>query len=79
MAHHSAGNPAAAPGVAKGAVLPFIMLDAERCQAPMDIDGPGGEYDPVTQTWTGRIRIGAGTYSSRSNGSKGGYSYQSDD
>lgn len=59
--------------------LPFIMIDADRAEAPLDIDGPNGEYDPLTQTWTGRIRIGAGTYSSRSNGARGGYSHQSDD
>jgi len=59
--------------------LSFIMMDAERCEAPLDIDGPAGVYDPVTQTWIGGIRKGAGSYSNRSNGSKGGYSYQSDD
>ena len=41
--------------------------------------GPEGYYDPKTQTWIGRRPLSAATSSSRSNGSRGGYSYQSDD
>ncbi len=55
----------------------FLMLTAEIREPEA---APAGKYDPETQTWTGNpVPLGAGTYSSRSNGSKGGYSYQSDD
>ncbi len=54
----------------------FVMLNA-------DIRAPdqaiGGHYDPASQTWIGEHRLGLGSHSSRSNGSSGGYSYQSDD
>lgn len=55
----------------------FVMVNASVCEEPDE--GLYGYYDPDTQTWIGEKRIGAGTYSSRSKGSKGGYSYQSDD
>jgi hypothetical protein len=58
-------------------VRAFLMLNA-------DIRAPGiapeGHYDPETQSWIGESTpLSAGTSSSRSNGSRGGYSYQSDD
>ena len=55
----------------------FVMLNAE-IRMPAS-DAPEGYYDPQSQTWIGRLPLGAGTSSSRSNGSRGGYSYQSDD
>ena len=57
----------------------FVMVNAPVCQDPETGEALHGYYDPDTQTWVGEKRIGAGTYSSRSNGSKGGYSHQSDD
>lgn len=54
----------------------FLMLNAEIREPGA---APEGFYDPESQTWVGRIPFGAGTSSNRSNGSKGGYSYQSDD
>ena len=57
----------------------FVMVNAPVCEDPETGEIVHGYYDPETQTWVGEKRIGAGTYSSRSNGSKGGYSYQSDD
>lgn len=58
--------------------LAFVMLNATVCE-PRELDRQEGYYDPDSQSWVGQIRKGAGTYSSRSNGSGGGYSYQSDD
>ena len=58
--------------------LAFVMLNASVCE-PRELDERHGYYDPESQSWVGQIRKGAGTYSSRSNGSGGGYSYQSDD
>jgi len=55
----------------------FVMVNAA-IQAP-GITEPDGFYDPHTQTWIGGRHLGMGTSSSRSNGSRGGYSYQSDD
>jgi hypothetical protein len=57
----------------------FVMVNAPIRQDPETGEAVHGYYDPETQTWVGEKRIGAGTYSSRSNGSKGGYSHQSDD
>lgn len=54
----------------------FVMLNAEIREPD---EAPEGYYDPETQTWVGRIPFGAGTSSNRSNGSRGGYSYQTDD
>lgn len=54
----------------------FLMLAGEIREPD---DAPEGYYDPETQTWIGRTPLGAGSYSNRSNGSRGGYSYQSDD
>ena len=54
----------------------FVMLGAEIRDPDADV---GGYYDPATQTWIGGRRLGLGSYSNRSNGSSGGYSYQSDD
>lgn len=62
--------------VAASQAQAFVMLNAPVCEPSADV---AGYYDPETQTWVGQIRIGAGTYSSRSNGSRGGYSHQSDD
>ncbi len=64
-------------GQSGAAARAFVMLNASICEEPTE--ALHGYYDPETQTWIGEKRIGAGTYSSRSNGSKGGYSYQSDD
>jgi hypothetical protein len=62
---------------ASPSVPAFLMLNAEIREPEA---APAGHYDPETQCWTGTpTPLGAGTYSSRSNGSKGGYSYQSDD
>ena len=55
----------------------FVMIGAA-IQEP-DAAEPEGYYDPATQTWIGGRRLGLGSYSNRSNGSSGGYSYQSDD
>lgn len=57
----------------------FVMLNATICEPDENEDEYIGYYDHETQTWRGRIRIGCGSYSSRSNGSSGGYSYQADD
>ncbi|MSP03420.1 MAG: hypothetical protein EXR07_20620 [Acetobacteraceae bacterium] len=54
----------------------FVMLNAEIRDPDGDVEG---YYDPGSQTWIGGRRLGLGSYSSRSNGSKGGYSSQSDD
>ena len=54
----------------------FVMLGAEVQEPDAELDG---YYDPASQTWIGGRRLGLGSYSNRSNGSKGGYSYQSDD
>jgi len=56
----------------------FVMLNATVCE-PDSENEQRGFYDPESQTWVGQIQYGAGTYSSRSNGSRGGYSHQSDD
>lgn len=55
----------------------FVMLDAE-IRAPGGA-APQGYYDPESQTWIGDMPYGFGTSSSRSNGARGGYSYQYDD
>jgi hypothetical protein len=60
-----------------GSARAFVMVNASICEEPGE--ALHGYYDPETQTWVGEKLIGAGTYSSRSNGSKGGYSSQSDD
>ena len=57
-------------------VKAFVMINAEIRHPGEDLDG---YYDPDTQTWIGGRRLGLGSYSQRSNGSKGGYSAQSDD
>jgi hypothetical protein len=57
----------------------FVMLNAPVCEPSDDLLRHEGYYDPDTQTWNGRIEIGAGTYSNRSTGSSGDYRYQSDD
>lgn len=63
--------------IAVPAVPAFLMLNAEIREPEA---APAGHYDPESQSWTGSpTPLGAGTYSSRSNGSKGGYSYTSDD
>ena len=56
----------------------FVMINASICE-PTEDGVLTGYYDPETQTWIGEKLIGAGTYSSRSNGSSGGYSHRSDD
>ena len=66
-------RPAAQPALARA----FVMMNAE-IQTP-GCEGPEGYYDPDSQTWIGEHRLGLGSYSQRSNGSKGGYSSQSDD
>jgi hypothetical protein len=58
---------------------PFVMLNAPVCEPTDELLKHEGYYDPDSQTWVGRIEIGAGTYSSRSSGSSGDYRYQSDD
>ena len=71
---HQAATPSRIdPAVAARA---FVMLNAEIREPEADVEG---YYDPATQTWIGGRRLGLGTHSSRSNGSSGGYSYQSDD
>lgn len=71
--HTSQHQAAASPMAARA----FLMLNAE-IREPSE--APAGIYDPQSQTWIGgRGPLGMGTSSSRSNGSKGGYSYQSDD
>ena len=54
----------------------FVMLNADMREPDAEV---AGYYDPASQTWIGGRRLGLGTHSSRSNGSSGGYSYQSDD
>ena len=66
-------TPSVPPAVAARA---FLMLNAEIREPDAR---PEGYYDPKTQTWIGRRPLSAATSSSRSNGSRGGYSYQSDD
>ena len=66
-------TPSVQPAVAARA---FLMLNAEIREPDA---GPEGYYDLKTQTWIGRRPLSAATSSSRSNGSRGGYSYQSDD
>jgi len=61
---------------ADAAAHAFLMLGGEIREPDL---APEGHYDPETQTWVGRTPLFAGTSSSRSNGSRGGYSYQSDD
>jgi hypothetical protein len=57
----------------------FVMMNAPVCEPTDDMLRHEGYYDPETQSWNGRIEIGAGTYSNRSTGSSGDYRYQSDD
>ena len=57
----------------------FVMMNATVCEPTTDMLRHEGYYEPESQTWNGRIEIGAGTYSQRSTGSSGDYSSVSDD
>lgn len=57
----------------------FVMLSATVCEPTTDMLRHEGYYEPESQTWVGRIEIGAGTYSQRSTGASGDYSSVSDD
>lgn len=57
----------------------FVMLNASICEPTSEFLQQEGYYDPDSQTWVGRIEIGAGTYSQRSTGSSGDYASVSDD
>lgn len=59
--------------------VPFVMLNATVCEPTDDLLRHEGYYDPQEQTWSGRIEIGAGTYSQRSTGRAGDYGSVSDD
>ena len=57
----------------------FVMLNATICEPSAEMLRHEGYYDPESQTWVGRIEIGACTYSQRSTGSSGDYASVSDD
>jgi hypothetical protein len=67
------------PATQEAAAKAFVMLNAPICEPTEELLRHEGYYDPESQSWVGRIEIGAGTYSSRSTGSSGDYRHQSDD